>query len=263
MREPSPEIQAAVAAQLREAETALQPILPFAHELGVARIDSAYGVQRINVNYWREHGRRKVGRKIGLTSKTVQQQLGVDQPDYGTLFSDMEILHGESVRRDRLIAPRVEGEIALILERDLVDPDTTMAQMMQSVAFAVPALEIVDSRIKDWKITIVDTIADNGASSRYVLGLEPRGLKDLDLENCGMTLYRNGEVSSVGTGSACLGHPLKAALWLARILVQRGEPLRAGDLILTGALGPMVEARAGDLFESRITGFPSVRLHIG
>jgi 2-keto-4-pentenoate hydratase len=263
MRGSPSEIKAAVAARLREAETTLLPILPFADELGAGQTDTAYEVQRINVDYWCEHGRRKTGRKIGLTSKTVQQQLGVDQPDYGTLFSDMEILHGESISRDRLIAPRVEAEIALILERDLTDADATMAQMIQAIAFAVPALEIVDSRIKDWKITIVDTIADNGASSRYVLGLEPRSLKDLDLENCGMTLYRNGEVSSIGTGSACLGHPLKAALWLARILVQHGEPLRAGDLILTGALGPIAEARAGDLFESKIAGFPAVRLHFG
>jgi 2-keto-4-pentenoate hydratase len=191
----------------------------------------------------------------------VQLQLGVDQPDYGTLFADMEIGHGDTFKRERLIAPRVEAEIALVLERDITDADATIAQVMQAISFVVPALEIVDSRIKDWKISIVDTIADNGASSKFVLGLEPRRLHDLDLENCGMTLHRSGEVCSIGTGSACLGHPLKAALWLARILVQHGEPLRAGDAILTGALGPMVEARPGDLFESKIGGLSAVRLH--
>jgi len=160
-----------------------------------------------------------------------------------------------------LIAPRVEAEIALVLDRDITDADVTIAQLIQAIAFAVPALEIVDSRIKDWRIIIVDTVSDNGASSRYVLGLEPRRLHDLDLENCGMTLSRNGEIASIGTGSACLGHPLKAAQWLARILIQHGEPLRAGDTILTGALGPMIEARAGDWFESRIGGLPAVRLH--
>ena len=256
-----PEICASVAARLREAETTASAVPPFAQELGVGRIDLAYEVQRINVEHWRAAGRRKVGRKIGLTSRRVQQQLGVDQPDYGTLFSGMEIGQGESVRRDRLILPKVEAEIAFVLKRDITDPDPTIAQIMQAIDFAIPALEIVDSRIKDWNISIVDTIADNGAASRYVLGLEPRKLDNLDLENCGMTLHRNGEVVSIGTGSASLGHPLKAALWLARTLVQHGEPLRAGDLVLTGALGPVSEARSGDLFEGRISGFSAVRVH--
>ncbi len=255
------DVKATVAARLREAEKTLRPILPFANELGLGKVEVAYDVQKLNVAYWRANGRRQTGRKIGLTSKTVQQQLGVDQPDYGTLFSDMEIGHGESIRRDRLIAPRVEAEIALILDCDITDADVTIAQLMHATAFAVPALEIVDSRIKDWKITIVDTVSDNGASSKYVLGLEPRRLYDLDLENCGMTLCRNGEIVSIGTGSACLGHPLKAAQWLARKLVEHGEPLRAGDTILTGALGPMIEAQAGDLFESKIGGLSAVRLH--
>lgn len=258
----SQEIKTAVAARLREAETTLRPVAPFAHELGTGNIAIAYAVQRINVKHWSSNGRRLVGRKIGLTSKTVQEQLGVDQPDYGTLFSDMAIEHGDSINREKLIAPRVEGEIALILERDISNADATIAEVMQAVGFVVPALEIVDSRIKDWKISIVDTIADNGASSRFVLGVEPRRLQDLDLENCGMTLLRNHEVKSVGTGSACLGHPLKAALWLARTVVNHGEPLKAGDIILTGALGPMVEARSGDLFDCHIGGFSAVRLRV-
>jgi 2-keto-4-pentenoate hydratase len=257
----TPEICASVAARLREAEAAASAIPPFAQELGVDRIDLAYEVQRINVEHWRAAGRRKIGRKIGLTSRTVQQQLGVDQPDYGTLFSDMEVGDGDSLKRDRLILPKVEAEIAFVLKRDITDPDPTIAQIMQAIDFAIPALEIVDSRIRDWNISIVDTIADNGAASRYVLGLEPRKLDNLDLENCGMSLRRNGEVVSIGTGSASLGHPLKAALWLARTLVEHGEPLRAGDLVLTGALGPVSEARSGDLFEGKISGFPAVRVH--
>jgi 2-keto-4-pentenoate hydratase len=257
------ETMEAVAGRLREAERTLHPIAPFAEELGEGNISGAYAVQRLNVQHWISSGRRRVGRKIGLTSKTVQQQLGVDQPDYGTLFSDTEIGHGDSIRREQFIAPRVEAEIALVLERDITESDASVSEIMRAVAFVVPALEIVDCRIKDWKITIVDTIADNGASSRFVLGMQPRRLHDLDLENCGMTLFRNNEVASIGTGSACLGHPLKAAQWLARTLVTDGEPLRAGDIILTGALGPMVEARSGDLFESHIGGLSSVRLHFG
>lgn len=257
----TPAICDSVAARLREAEAAASAIPPFAEELGVGRVDLAYEVQRINVEHWRAAGRRKIGRKIGLTSKTVQQQLGVDQPDYGTLFSDMEIGNGDSLKRDRFILPKVEAEIAFVLKRDITDPDPTIAQVMQAIDFALPALEIVDSRIKDWNISIVDTVADNGAASRYVLGLEPRKLDNLDLENCGMSLRRNGEVVSIGTGSASLGHPLKAALWLARTLVEHGDALRAGDLVLTGALGPVSEARPGDLFEGKISGFSAVRVH--
>lgn len=253
----------AIAVRLREAERTLSPIPPFAHELGVGNIPVAYTVQQCNVKHWISNGRRYVGRKIGLTSKTVQQQLGVDQPDYGTLFADMEIGHGDTIEREHLIAPRVEAEIALVLERDITHGDVSLAEIIRAVDFVVPALEIVDSRIEDWKISIVDTIADNGASSRFVLGMEPKRLQDIDLETCGMTLLRNGEVTSVGAGSACLGHPLKAALWLARTMVAHGDPLRAGDTILTGALGPMVEARAGDIFEGRIGGFSSVRLRFG
>jgi 2-keto-4-pentenoate hydratase len=126
--------KATVAARLREAETSLQPIAPFAHELGVGNIAVAYEVQRINVKHWCGAGRRKVGRKIGLTSKTVQLQLGVDQPDYGTLFADMEIGHGDTFKRERLIAPRVEAEIALVLERDVTDADATIAQVMQAIS---------------------------------------------------------------------------------------------------------------------------------
>jgi 2-keto-4-pentenoate hydratase len=256
----SQDVVAAVAARLREAETTLRPVAPFAHELGIGNVAAAYAVQRTNVEHWKSSGRRKVGRKIGLTSKTVQEQLGVAHPDYGTLFSDMEIAHGDGIERDKLIMPRVEGEIAVVLERDILNADVTMAEVIRAVAFVVTALEIVDSRIKDWKISAVDTIADNGASSRFVLGLEPRRIQDIDLENCGMTLLRNGEITSVGTGSACLGHPLKAVLWLARTLVNHGEPLETGDIVLTGALGPMVDARSGDFFEGRIGGLSAVRL---
>ena len=259
---PTQDLMQTIAARLREAERTLRPIAPFADELGVGDIPVAYAVQRLNVKHWIASGRRLVGRKIGLTSKSVQQQLGVDQPDYGALFADMEIVHDDSIKREQLIAPRIEAEIALVLERDITQADVTASELMSAVSYAVPALEIVDSRIKDWKISIVDTIADNGASSRFVLGLEPRRLQDVDLQTCGMALLRNGEVVSVGAGSACLGHPLKAALWLARTLVADGEPLRAGDTILTGALGPMIEARSGDFFEAHIGRFAPVRLRI-
>lgn len=252
-----------VAARLREAERTRRPIAPFAHELGLGDVAGAYAVQRINVGLWISNGRRFVGRKIGLTTVAVQQQLGVDQPDYGTLFADMDVGPGNSIERGNFIAPRVEAEIAFVLGRAIVGVDVTAADVVEAIGSVMPALEIVDSRISDWKISIVDTIADNGASAAFVLGRESKNLDEIDFASCGMILTRNGEEVSVGTASACLGSPLNAALWLARTLVSDGEPLRAGDMILTGALGPMVEARAGDKFEARIGSFPPVRLHFG
>jgi 2-keto-4-pentenoate hydratase len=249
---------ATIASRLQEAESARRPIDPIAGEIGAGKIDVAYAVQSEVTRRGIANGRRLVGRKIGLTSKAVQQQLGVDQPDYGALFADMEIATGERIELAQLIQPRVEAEIALVLERDLSDADVTLAELMRSTAYAVPALEIVDSRIRDWKITILDTVADNGSSARYVLGASPRRLTDVDLESCGMTLTKNGTIVSVGCGAACLGHPLRAALWLARTMAKAGQPLRAGDVVLTGALGPVSPVLIGEFYEARISGFSPV-----
>jgi 2-keto-4-pentenoate hydratase len=253
---------AAVAERLREAERTRMPVTPFAHELGDGDIAAGYAVQAINVRHWTQNGRRVIGRKIGLTNEAVQRQLGVDQPDYGTLFADMQIAHGGAIERTQLIAPRIEAEIALILAEDLTATDAGMAELAGAVAMVVPALEIVDSRIKDWQIGMVDTVADNGASARFVLGPEPRPLAGIDLAACSMALSREEQIVSCGAGSDCLGNPLNAALWLARKLATAGAPLRAGDVILTGALGPMVEARASARFEARIKGFSPVCLHV-
>lgn len=252
-----------VAARLAVAERECQPVLPVAETLGLGDVAAAYAVQAALTSSALAAGRRRVGRKIGLTSKAVQAQLGVDQPDYGALFADMGVDHDGEVATAALIQPRIEAEVALVLSRDLTAPDTTSAELIGAVDHAVAALEIVDSRIADWQISIVDTIADNGSSARFVLGLEPRRLADLDLETCGMVMTRNGDTVSVGSGAACLGHPLKAALWLARTMAAASEPLRAGEIILTGALGPMVSAQAEDRFEARIGGFAPVRVRFG
>lgn len=251
-----------IARSLREAEASRQAIPPFGAGLA-GDLAAAYAVQTHNVKARLAGGERIVGRKIGLTSKAVQAQLGVDQPDYGTLFSTMEILHGDSYPADVLIKPRVEAEIAIVLDRDLPAADLTMSELIKAVAFVVPAIEIVDSRVADWKIGILDTIADNGSSARFVVGLEPRKVDGLDLEMCGMALSRNGTTVSVGSGAACLGHPLRAALWLARTMAQGGTPLKAGEVLLTGALGPMSDVRPGDHFEARISGFAPVRVQFG
>jgi 2-keto-4-pentenoate hydratase len=220
--------------------------------------EAAYAVQAINTRWWQEQGRKVVGRKIGLTAKAVQTQLGVDQPDYGVLFDDMALSDGGVLRAARVLQPKAEAEVALVLARDLPDADTDAAAVAAAAEYAVAAIEIVDSRIADWKISFADTVADNGSSAFFVLGSERHGLSNLDLYTCGMALEVNSELSSLGAGAACLGHPLKAAAWLARTMAVRGEPLRAGDIVLTGALGPMVPVREGDRVTARIGGLGAV-----
>ncbi len=220
-------------------------VAPLRDGLAPTDADAAYAVQAINTRHWTAAGRKVSGRKIGLTAKAVQTQLGVDQPDFGVLFSDMEIANGGVLPVDAVLQPKAEAEIALVLARDIMDPQATAETVAAATRSAFPAIEIVDSRIADWKITFADTVADNGSSAFYVLGDE-RSIDGLDLYACGMVMEVNGEIASLGAGAACLGHPLKAAAWLARKLAEFGEPLRAGDVILTGALGPMVALKPGD-----------------
>jgi 2-keto-4-pentenoate hydratase len=173
-----PAVVDGLAARLLAAEAARAPIDPIAAELDAKNVASAYAVQAEVTRRGLANGRRLVGQKIGLTSKAVRQQLGVDQPDYGALFADMEVATGGEVHGAKLIQPRIEAEIAIVLDRDLQEPDVTMGELMRAVAYTVPALEIVDSRIRDWKITILDTVADNGSSARFVLGAAPKRLTD-------------------------------------------------------------------------------------
>ncbi len=255
MNQPNPQL-AAVAEQLRAVYDSGSPVAPIQDSIG--SVDEAYQVQELNTSHWVESGRRLTGRKIGLTSIAVQRQLGVDQPDYGMLFADMAVDDGAEVAAGRLIQPKVEAEIAFVLGADLPHPDTTSAEVIQAIDFAVAAIEIVDSRIADWQISFFDTVADNGSSGLYVVGSQPVPLSDFDPISCGMTLERGGEPVSVGAGSACLGSPISAAAWLARTMAAAGRPLSAGDTILSGALGPMVTADPGDAFEARISGLGSV-----
>lgn len=219
----------------------------------------AYAVQEINMQRKLQGGGRLIGRKIGLTAKAVQKQLGVDQPDYGMLFADMAIADGEPVAWSRLMQPKVEAEVALVMAHDLLESGISMAQMLRGVAFALPAIEIVGSRIAEWNIRFVDTVADNASSGLFVLGNTPVPLDGLDLRLAGMVMERKGEQVSLGAGAACLGHPLNAALWLANKMAELGRGLKAGDVVLTGALGPMVPVNPGDVFEARIQGLGSVR----
>lgn len=236
-----------------------EPIPPLRTSLPEGNLDVAYAVQQRNTDRWLRAGRRLAGRKIGLTSVAVQKQLGVDQPDFGMLFADMCVGDGEPIAWKRLQQPKCEAEVALVLERDLDQIDVGIPDLIRATAYALPAIEVVGSRIANWDIRIVDTIADNASSGLYVLGSQPVKLDALDLRLAGMVMERRGEPVSLGAGAACLGHPFNAAVWLARTMVRVGMPLKAGDTILTGALGPMVAAAPGDVFEARIHTLGSVR----
>jgi 2-keto-4-pentenoate hydratase len=250
--QPSADTLQAAAQALRGARQRRQPISPIAATFGLAGIDAAYAVAELNTQARLVEGRRVVGKKVGLTSRAVQQQLGVDQPDFGVLFDDMEFLDGDTVPADRLIQPKVEAELAFVVGRDLRHEAPTYGEFIAALDCALPAIEVVDSAIADWRITLVDTVADNASSGLYVLGLRPLGIGRLAHATLDMQLAVNGHVRSTGNGAACLGHPLRAAYWLARTMAARGQPLRAGELVLSGALGPMVPVTAGDHVQVRV-----------
>jgi 2-keto-4-pentenoate hydratase len=239
------------------------PVPPLRGLLEPTDVDGAYAVQSINTRHWIDQGRRQVGRKVGLTAKAVQAQLGVPQPDFGVLFADMQIADGGILDPATVLQPRAEAEVAFVLGRDIVYPDIGLASIAAAVDYAVAAIEIVDSRIADWKITFADTVADNGSSAFFVLGTDKRAVRGLDLYTCGMAMEVNCAVASLGAGAACLGHPLNAVQWLARTLAARGETLREGDIVLSGALGPMVALSLGDQVHAQVGGLGSCTFTYG
>ena len=248
----------AAALALRRARADRRPIPPISASHGIAGLEAAYAVAELNTRDRIAQGARIVGLKVGLTSKAVQQQLGVDQPDFGVLFDDMEFLSGQEVPAARLMQPKVEAEVAFVVGRDLASARPSYGEFLGAIAYALPALEIVDSAIADWKISLVDTVADNASCGLYVLGDQPVETGRLLLGEVGMMMTKNGQTISVGTGAACLGHPLRAAYWLALTMAQRGQGLRAGQVILSGALGPMVPVAAGDVVHAQIGALGSV-----
>ena len=247
----------AIADRIRSAYAAT-PIVPIRLTDPHVTLVDAYLIQTLNREHWTQIGRRIVGTKIGLTSKAVQLQLGVDSPDYGILFADAQVADDGVVRPGHLLQPKVEAEIAFVLGRDIKTANTAPAELIDSIAYALPALEIVDSRIADWDIKMVDTVADNASSGLFVLGPTPVDIKGLDLAACSMRLDKNGTRASEGSGADCLGNPLNALAWLASARLALNEPLKAGDVILSGALGPMVPAGPGDRFQANIAGIGRV-----
>ena len=247
------------ARRLSEAWEHRAPTTPIRVLLEPGDIDAAYAVQRINAQARIAAGERVAGRKIGITAKAIQQQLGIDQPDYGVLFARDLLREDQPILPDDVMQPRVEGEVALVLEHPLAMERPSVSDVIRATAFALPAIEVLSSRIANWDIGIQDTIADNASAQAVALGGRPCLLRDLDLELGGMTMSKNGELVAFGVTAACLGNPLNAAAWLARRMVEVGLPLQAGDVVMTGALAPMVTVVGGDTVEVRIAGMGAVR----
>lgn len=250
----------AAADRLEHALTSGIPTPPVRDILGTTDIPAAYAVQN-EINLRRAaRGARVVGRKIGLTSPAVQKQLGVDQPDFGVLFDEMAYADNADVPISTLLQPKVEAEVAFVLSKDLTG-ELDLTTVRDAVDYAVSALEIVDSRVADWDISIVDTVADNGSSALYVLGSTHLTLDEFEPKDVEMSMTVNGEVVSKGNGTACLGDPLEALLWLARTAQDFGDPLRAGQVVLSGALGPMARVVAGNSVHAEISQLGSVSIN--
>ncbi len=251
---------AIAAQQLREASLTKTACSPVREWIGTNSIEDAYAVQFINTDLRVRNGAKIVGKKIGLTSVKVQEQLGVDQPDFGVLFASMEVENGHKLPIAKTMQPKVEAEIAFVLKSDLVGKNPTMEEVKDAIEYAVAAIEIVGSRIANWDIKITDTIADNASASHFVLGTEKKTLSEIDLINCTMEMQLNRKTVSEGTGAACLGSPLNAVHWLATKMAAIGSPLHRGDIILSGALGPMANVVAGDDVIAKISGLGEVRV---
>ncbi len=252
---------AQMAEALVAARTDLAQIPPLRESHGLASVEDAYAVQDAANRRWIAGGRRLVGRKIGLTSPAVQAQMGIDQPDFGMLWADYAFTEGEVVDTRRFMQPKAELEVAFVMERGFDDPQAPMAELIRRLAYAVPALEVVDTAIRDWNIRLVDTVADNASGGGFLLGLGARRVTDIDLRLCAGILSRNGRVVSRGLGVDCMGSPLYATLWLAQKMAAVGSPLGEGDIVMSGAFGPMVPVGPGEVYLAEIAGFAPIQVN--
>jgi 2-keto-4-pentenoate hydratase len=237
-----------------------RPIPPLSEAHPGLTLDDAYAIQLHQVDRWKKDGRTVVGYKVGLTSLAMQQQLGVDQPDFGHLFADMVCDPSEPISLDGFISPKIEPEISFVLKQDLRGPGLTATDVAEAVDYAVTSLEIIDSRIADWKIRLSDTIADNASSGAFVLGPERIDPGAVDLAAMSVELTHNGTVVGRGTGSAVLGHPLNGLLWLANMLGSLGHTLEAGSVIMAGSITAAVPVMAGDTVTAGFSGFAPIEV---
>jgi len=259
----SPAVITAAADRLRDAARSGVPCAPVRDLIGPDNFHAAYAVQQRVIAQEVADGARVVGRKIGLTSAAVQRQLGVDLPDFGVLLDTMAYLGGDMVPASAVLQPRIEAEIAFLLEADLAEGPLELTDVRAAVGYAIPALEICGSRIAGWDISFGDTVADNASSGAYVLGPIRKRLDAIEPRDIAMSLSINGEVVSTGSGGACLGDPLLALQWLAHQARDFGEPLRAGQLVLSGALGPMRPVVPGSTVTATLDGLGRVTVSFG
>jgi 2-oxopent-4-enoate/cis-2-oxohex-4-enoate hydratase len=243
--------------ELYQALLSRQPVAPLTDREPGITLDDAYRIQLRFIQRRLDAGETVVGKKIGVTSRVVMDMLKVDQPDFGQLLSGMVVNEGEAIRCDTMIAPKAEAEVAFVLKSDLQGPGVTAADVLRATAFVMPCFEIVDSRIRDWKIRIQDTVADNASCGVLVLGGTRRDPRDVDLALAGMVLEKNGEVISTSTGAAVQGSPVNAVVWLANTLGRLGIALKAGEVILSGSQSPLVPVKPGDSLHCSVGGLGS------
>lgn len=247
-----------LARQLIDAERARTPIEPLSGAYPEMDVADAYRVQRVQVRTRQAAGESIVGWKVGLTSAAMQQQLGVDQPDYGPVLSGWYLADGSAIQRDTLIAPRVEAEIGFVLKAPLAGPGVTREDVLAATEAVTAAIEVIDSRIRDWKLTLVDTVADMASSARVILGSTRISPADVDLKLVGVVLERDGEVEATGAGAAVLGDPAMAVAWAANTLGALGVVMAAGHIVISGAVHASVPAEAGQTFVARFDRLGSV-----
>jgi len=234
-----------------------EAVAPLTERYPALSVENAYAIQQRLLARRLQDGERIVGKKIGLTSRAVMNLLGVEQPDFGILTDAMTYNSGEAIPMAALIQPKAEGEIAFVLKHDLTGPGVTVADVLRATEGVMVCFEIVDSRIRDWKIKIQDTVADNASCGVFVLGDRLVPVNEVDLSLCGMVLEKNGEIVATGAGAATMGSPAVAVAWLANTLGRLGVPLKAGEVILSGSLGPMIPVAAGDNLRVSIGGIGS------
>lgn len=246
------------ASRLLEAEETKNVIEPLTVSYPGITVDEAYYTQLKMIRRKVDNGGIIVGKKIGATSKAIQNMFGVKQPDYGHLLADMMYVEGETIPLDHFIQPKVEFEIAFILKKDLKGPNVSILDVVEATDYIVPAIEVIDSRIADWKIKFEDTVADNGSSAAAMIGGKPTKLEGIDLTHIGMVAYRNGEMIDSGAGAAVLGNPLRSVAWLANSLGKYDVALKAGEIVLSGALTSAIEVKDGDTFTTEFAHIGSV-----
>lgn len=251
------------AAELAASYVNAVPIAPPFERWPDLTIDDAYEIQLAQVNHWLAQGAVIKGHKVGLTSRAMQEMLGVNQPDYGHLLDAMFFTEHDPIPVGRFLQPKIEPEIAFVLGQPLSGPGVTVAEALAAVDFVLPALEIIDSRVRDWKVTILDTIADNASSGGVVLGSSPTLPREVDLRLVGCNLSRNGSIVQTGAGGACLGTPVAALVWLANTLGARGVGLESGHVVLPGSCTAAISVDPGDVVTATFATLGSVSVLFG